>query len=83
MLTAVTGIYRNSSIELLEKPANVEGGAEVVVTSLPPNGAANFRTPVSLRGIWAGKIPEDTDIDAIVTEVRSEWEQEWEDREAA
>ena len=83
MLTAVTGIYRNGSIELLEKPANVEDGAEVVVTFLPSKVGEPSQLPVSLRGAWAGKIPEDMDIDAILKEVRGEWEQDWEDREVA
>ena len=83
MLTAVTGIYRNGSIELLEKPVNVEEGAEVVVTFLPSKVGEASQLPVSLRGAWAGKIPEDTDINALLEEVRSEWEQEWEDKEVA
>jgi hypothetical protein len=33
--------------------------------------------PRSLRGIWAGKFPEDFDVDAALAEIRHEWESEW------
>ncbi len=81
MLTAVTGTYRNGGVELSEKPVDVEEGAEVVVMFLPSKVVETSQLPVSLRGAWAGKIPEDMDIDAILKEVRSEWEKEWEDKE--
>ena len=31
----------------------------------------------SLRGLWAGHFPEDLDIDAVLYEIRHEWEKEW------
>ncbi|MEP7343296.1 MAG: hypothetical protein ABI977_36570 [Acidobacteriota bacterium] len=33
--------------------------------------------PQSLRGIWQGAFPDDLDLDASLTEIRSEWEKEW------
>jgi hypothetical protein len=30
----------------------------------------------TLRGIWQGKFPEDFDIDAVLDEIRHEWEKE-------
>jgi hypothetical protein len=35
------------------------------------------RPPLRLRGIWAGHFPEDFDIDAVLYEIRHEWEKEW------
>lgn len=33
----------------------------------------------SLRGIWAGKFPEDLDVMASIREIRDEWKQELEE----
>lgn len=35
------------------------------------------RKPRSLRGIWRGRFPGNPDIDAILHEIRHEWEKEW------
>jgi hypothetical protein len=35
--------------------------------------------PTSLRGIWRDKFPVDADIDAILYEIRHEWEKEFEE----
>jgi hypothetical protein len=35
------------------------------------------RRPRSLRGLWAGHFPDDFDIDAVLYEIRHEWEKEW------
>ncbi len=45
-----------------------------------PSDAApsdNDRPPRSLRGLWARHLPEDPDIDAILYEIRHEWEKQW------
>lgn len=34
------------------------------------------KPPQSLYGIWEGHFPEDFDIDAVLYEIRHEWEQE-------
>lgn len=31
----------------------------------------------SLRGIWQGHFPDDFDVDAVLNEIRHEWEKEW------
>jgi hypothetical protein len=31
----------------------------------------------SLRGIWQGMFPEEFDLDAVLNEIRHEWEKEW------
>ena len=33
----------------------------------------------SLRGIWAGKFPDDLDVMAAIREIRDEWKQELEE----
>jgi hypothetical protein len=35
------------------------------------------RPPKSLYGIWEGHFPEDFDVDAVLHEIRHEWEKEW------
>jgi len=32
--------------------------------------------PVSLRGSWKGKFPDDIDLDALLREIRDEWKEE-------
>ena len=41
------------------------------------------KKPVSLRGIWKDKFPEDFDIDAVLKEIRSEWLKELDEMEEA
>jgi hypothetical protein len=41
----------------------------------PPSD--NDRPTRSLRGLWAGHFPDDFDIDAVLYEIRHEWEKEW------
>jgi hypothetical protein len=36
------------------------------------------RAPQSLYGIWKGKFPEDTDIDAALKEIRQQWQEDFE-----
>ena len=31
----------------------------------------------SLRGIWKGKFPEDTDVEGMIREIRDEWKQKF------
>ncbi len=40
----------------------------------PPN-----KKPVSLRGSWKIDFPEDFDLDAVLHEIRHEWEEELND----
>ena len=42
-----------------------------------PNGKA-VNKPVSLRGNWKGKFPDDIDLDALLREIRDEWKEELE-----
>jgi hypothetical protein len=48
------------------------GGAAPPPVSPPPPGTP----PQSLRGIWRDHFPEDVDVDAVLHEIRHEWEQE-------
>jgi hypothetical protein len=36
------------------------------------------KQPISLRGIWKGKFPDDADLDALLVEIRNEWKDELE-----
>lgn len=38
---------------------------------------ASRARPKSLRGIWRDSFPPDVDVDAILHEIRHEWEEEW------
>jgi hypothetical protein len=44
--------------------------------SAPADSALPGTAPQSLRGIWRDHFPEDADIDAILHEIRHEWEKE-------
>ena len=35
------------------------------------------RKPQALHGIWRGKFPEETDIDATLKEVRHQWQEDF------
>ena len=37
---------------------------------------------VSLRGLWAGKVPDDLDVDEALRSVRSEWKHKFDDVQA-
>jgi hypothetical protein len=37
---------------------------------------------VSLRGLWAGKVPEDFDVDEALQAVRSGWKRKFDDVQA-
>ena len=43
-----------------------------------PNGTSIARAPVSLRGSWKRKFPDDLDLDAVLKEIRNEWTEELE-----
>ena len=43
-----------------------------------PNGKPVPKKPVSLRGSWKGKFPDDIDLDALLREIRDEWKEELE-----
>jgi len=40
------------------------------------NGKPVRKKPVSLRGSWKGKFPDDLDLDALLSEIRDEWKDE-------
>jgi hypothetical protein len=42
----------------------------------PESGTTGAR-PQSLRGIWRDHFPPDLDVDAVLHEIRHEWEKEW------
>jgi hypothetical protein len=51
-----------------------------VAEKLEPVGSepsCSDRSPRSLRGLWAGHFPEDLDVDALLYEIRHDWEKEW------
>jgi hypothetical protein len=79
MLTAVKGIFRNGKIELAEQPAGIADGAEAVITFLPLQSIGTGKPLVSLRGIWAGKVPEDLDLEASIKEIATQWKEDFED----
>jgi hypothetical protein len=60
-------------IEHLSHRASPGGAGEWADTTLP----LADRPPRSLRGLWHGHFPEDFDIDAVLYEIRHEWEKEW------
>ncbi|MEO7659976.1 MAG: hypothetical protein ABIV48_10210 [Pyrinomonadaceae bacterium] len=41
-----------------------------------PNGKPAQKKPVSLRGSWKGKFPDNVDIEAMIREIRDEWKEE-------
>ena len=41
-----------------------------------PNGKSVQKKPVSLRGSWKGKFPDDVDVIALIREIRDEWKEE-------
>ncbi len=43
-----------------------------------PNGKPEQKKPVSLRGSWKGKFPDDVDVLALIREIRDEWKEELE-----
>ena len=44
-----------------------------------PNGnPPPMKKPVSLRGSWKGKFPDDVDIMAMIREIRDEWKEDFE-----
>jgi hypothetical protein len=38
---------------------------------------ATATRPQSLRGIWQSAFPDDLDINAVLDEIRGEWQMEW------
>ena len=42
-------------------------------------GEPPVRQPVSLRGLWAGRVPEDFDLDEALRSVRSGWTRKFDD----
>ena len=61
---------KQSLIEHLSR--QLAGGAPLPPVSPPSAGMP----PQSLRGIWRDHFPVDVDIDALLHEIRHEWEQE-------
>ncbi len=43
-----------------------------------PKSNPSQKKPVSLRGSWKGKFPDDIDLDALLQEIRDEWKEELE-----
>src|SRR5207302_1645561 len=51
---------------------------QMVDDQAPTDASTCAERPLqSLRGIWQGHFPEDFDIDAVLYEIRHEWEKEW------
>lgn len=50
--------------------------AELAKYLQKPNGKPVNKKPVSLRGSWKGKFPDDIDLDALLREIRDEWKEE-------
>jgi hypothetical protein len=46
-------------------------------SAAPGAGDAAEAGPRSLRGIWQSAFPGDPAIDAVLDEIRQDWEQEW------
>lgn len=76
MLTTVEGVYTQGKIELTEVPAGVED-TRVLVTFLPAEMPA--RCPQVLYGAWQDRFPADLDLDAVLNEIRGEWQIEAEE----
>jgi hypothetical protein len=64
---------RRTLIEHLSSQPPIEGTQAAIDTA----ASDTERAPRSLRGLWAGHFPEDFDIDAVLYEIRHEWEKEW------
>jgi hypothetical protein len=62
---------KRSLIEYLARQVQTGDQASPVTADLPLE-----KPPKSLRGIWAGRVPDDFDIDAVLHEIRHEWEKE-------
>lgn len=45
-------------------------------------GPATGEKPVSLLGLWAGKVPNDFDLDAVLRSIRSDWKRKFDDVQA-
>lgn len=43
------------------------------------SGATAAERPISLRGLWAGKVPDDFDLDEALRSVRSHWKRKLDD----
>jgi hypothetical protein len=43
----------------------------------PEESGPPAHSPQSLRGAWQQHFSEDFDVDAALTEIRSEWQKEW------
>lgn len=43
----------------------------------PAEAVQSAHSPHSLRGSWQQHFSEDFDVDAALTEIRSEWQKEW------
>ena len=57
-------------VEHVAKNLREKQGAERTI----PEGT---RTPRDLYGIWRDRFPPDADLDALLHEIRHEWEAEW------
>jgi hypothetical protein len=55
----------------LNRQLDEQGSPEVM-----EQRAATETKPTSLRGTWRDQFPPDLDVDAILAEIRSEWEGE-------
>jgi hypothetical protein len=69
MHVTVEGTYKDGKVELEETPNGIEQ-SRVLVTFLPPR---TEKKPKSLRGLWAGRVPDDFDVDGALNEIRCEW----------
>lgn len=52
---------------------------EITLEYAEPTIVQPQRESVDLYGIWKGKFPDDFDIDAVLYEIRHEWEKEFEE----
>jgi hypothetical protein len=64
---------RRALMEHLSRRASAAESGEPT-GGVPP---AADRPPISLYGIWEDQFPEDFDVEAVLYEIRHEWEKEW------
>ena len=64
-------------IKTLTRSLTPKQRAELAKYLDKPNGKSLQKKPVSLRGIWKGKFPDDVDVEVLIREIRDEWKKKF------
>jgi hypothetical protein len=68
MLTTIEGVYSKGRVKLAEEPKGISE-ARVLVTFLAEEGR---RAPMPLLDAWRARMPEDTDLESLLREIREQ-----------